>query len=99
MSSRSLQSFSVLVSLITLTTAASAVTSVNLEDYQLVGRYALPEPTRVTPPTNSVLAQEVSAVTWNRDTNTLFVLGDGGTSIVQVGLNGNLIDSMTLAKG
>lgn len=99
MSSRSLRSLSVLVSLTTLTTAASAVTSVNLGDYQLVGRYALPEPTRVTPPTNSVLAKEVSAVTWNRDTNTLFVLGDGGTSIVQVGLNGHLIDSMTLATG
>jgi hypothetical protein len=76
--------------------AANADTSVNLANYQLVARYALPEPTRVAAPPHSVLAQEASAVTWNRDTNTLFIVGDGGTSIVQVGLTGQLIDSMTL---
>ena len=78
--------------------SALAVPSVDLADYRLVGRYELPEPTRSTAPTGSVLAQEVSAVTWNRDTNTLFVVGDGGTAIVQVGLTGRLIDSMTLAR-
>ena len=77
--------------------AASAQVSINLADYSLIGRYALPEPTRVTPPANSLLAQEASAVTWNRDTNSLFVVGDGSTSIVQVDLTGHLIDSMTLA--
>lgn len=85
-----------LVSLALLSLSASATTSVDLSSYQLVGRYALPEPTRVTAPSNSLLAQEVSAVTWNRDTNSLFVVGDGGTSVVQVGLTGNLINSMTL---
>lgn len=79
--------------------SALAVNSVDLSNYQLVGRYALPEPTRVAPPVGNLLAQEASAVTWNRDTNTLFVLGDGGTSIVQVGLTGSFIDSMTLAAG
>ncbi len=74
-----------------------AIGTVDLVNYQLIGRYALPEPTRVTSPTNSLLAQEASAVTWNRDTNTLFVVGDGGTSVVQVGLTGSLVDSMTLA--
>jgi uncharacterized protein YjiK len=78
--------------------SAIAVGSVDLSSYTLVARYALPEPTQVTPPPNSLLAQEASAVTWNRDTNTLFVVGDGGTSIVQVGLDGTLIDSMTLAQ-
>jgi uncharacterized protein YjiK len=78
--------------------ASYAVGSVDLNSYQLVARYALPEPTRVTPPAGSLLAQEASAVTWNRDTNTLFVVGDGSTSIVQVSLTGQLINSMTLGK-
>ena len=95
--STKLSSAVIVAALATASMSASAVTSVDLSNYQLVGRYALPEPTRVAPPVGSLLAQEVSAVTWNRDTNTLFVLGDGGTSIVQVGLTGNLIDSMTLA--
>jgi uncharacterized protein YjiK len=77
----------------------SVITGVDLSTYVLVGRYDLPEPTRTTPPANSVLAQEVSAVTYNWDTNTLFVVGDGGTSIVQITKTGQLIDSMTLAPG
>ena len=64
-----------------------------------IGRFDLPEPTRTAPPPNSVLAQEVSAVTYDWDTDTLFVVGDGGTSIVQVSKTGQLIDSMTLAPG
>jgi hypothetical protein len=48
---------------------------------------------------NSLLAQEASAVTYNWDTNTLSVVGDGGTSVVQVTKSGQLIDSMTLAPG
>ena len=51
------------------------------------------------PPANSLLAQEASAVTYDWDTDTLFVVGDGGTSIVQVTKTGQLIDSMTLAPG
>ncbi len=74
-------------------------TSIDLSTYVRVGRFDLPEPTRTTPPANSLLAQEVSAVTYNWDTDTLFVVGDGGTSIVQVTKTGQLIDSMTLALG
>src|ERR1700742_4501675 len=74
-------------------------TTVDLSTYVLVGRSDLPEPTRTAAPPNSLLAQEVSAVTYNWDTNTLFVVGDGGTSIVQVTKTGQLIDSMTLAPG
>lgn len=81
------------------TAAGAHAVSVDLNQYTLVGRYALPEPTRVTAPANSLLAQETSAVTWNRDTNSLFVVGDGGTSVVQVSLTGQLINSMTLAPG
>jgi uncharacterized protein YjiK len=75
------------------------VTSVDLSTYTRVGRYDLPEPTRTAPPPNSLLAQEASSVTYNPDTDTLFVVGDGGTSIVQVSKTGQLIDSMTLAPG
>ena len=76
--------------------ALAAVVNVDLSTYTLTGRYTLPEPTSAAAPPNSVLAQEASGVTWNRDTNSLFVVGDGGTSVVQVSLTGQLINSMTL---
>jgi uncharacterized protein YjiK len=72
---------------------------VNLSDYTRVGRFDLPEPTRTTPPANSLLAQEASSVTYDWDTDSLFVVGDGGTSVVQVSKTGVLINSMTLAPG
>jgi uncharacterized protein len=77
----------------------AAITGIDLSTYTRIGRYNLPEPTRTTAPTGSLLAQEVSAVTYNFNTDTLFVVGDGGTSIVQVSKTGQLIDSMTLAAG
>ncbi|HVW29277.1 MAG TPA: lamin tail domain-containing protein [Polyangiaceae bacterium] len=74
--------------------------SMDLSKYVRVGRYDLPEPTRTMPPdSTSLLAQEASAVTYDWDTDTLFVVGDGGTSVVQVSKTGALIDSMTLAPG
>ena len=74
--------------------------TMDLSRYVRVARYLLPEPTRTTPPDGtSLLAQEASAVTYDWDTDTLFVVGDGGTSIVQVTKTGALIDSMTLAPG
>ncbi|MDZ8054512.1 MAG: SdiA-regulated domain-containing protein [Aulosira sp. ZfuVER01] len=72
---------------------------VDLSKYVRIGRYDLPEPTRTAAPGNSLLAKEASAVTYNWDTDTLFVVGDGGTSIVQVTKTGQLINSMTLAPG
>lgn len=72
---------------------------IDLSNYVRVARYDLPEPTRTAAPANNLLAQEVSAVTYNKDTDTLFVLGDGGTSITQVSKTGQLIDTMTLATG
>ena len=39
-----------LVAMALTSMSASAINSVNLADYRLVGRYSLPEPTRVTPP-------------------------------------------------
>src|SRR4029450_5737015 len=78
---------------------ALPITSVDLGTYVRIGRFDLPEPTRTTPPPNSLLAQEASAVTYDWDTDTLFVVGDGGTSVVQITKTGQLIDSMTLAPG
>ena len=78
---------------------ASPVTSVDLSTYARIGRYDLPEPTRTAHPPNNLLAQEASAVTYNWDTDTLFVIGDGGTAVVQVTKTGRLIDTMTLAPG
>jgi len=77
--------------------ASAQLSAIDIGSYQLIGRYNLPEPTRVAAPPNNLLAQEASAVTYNWDTNTLFVLGDGSTAIVQVDLTGRFIDTMTLA--
>jgi len=73
--------------------------TVDLSNYVRVGRYDLPEPTRTTAPTNNLLTQEASGVTYNWDTDTLFIVGDGTTSVTQVSKTGQLIDTMTLAPG
>ncbi len=82
-----------------VTRAAAPVTSVDLSTYVRIGRFDLPEPTRTAHPPNNVLAQEASGVTYNWDTDTLFITGDGGTSVTQVTKTGQLIDTMTLAPG
>ncbi len=73
--------------------------TLDLSTYVRIGRYNLPVPSRQSAPAGSQLALEVSAVTYNPNTNTLFVLDDEGTSIVQVSKNGQLIDVMTLTAG
>ncbi len=78
--------------------ATAQVAAIDISSYVLVGRHDLPEPTRTAAPLNNLLAQEASAVTYNWDTNTLFVVGDGSTAITQVSLTGQLIDTMTLAR-
>jgi uncharacterized protein YjiK len=42
---------------------------------------------------------EASAVTWNKDTNTLFMLGDGGGYIMETTLTGTPIGFMKLPAG
>ena len=64
----------------------------DLSNYTLSGRYSLPVGTGA-----NLLAEEASGVTYNKDTDTLFVVGDGGTSVTQVSKTGVFIDSMTLA--
>jgi len=73
--------------------------NIDLSTYVRVGRYDLPEPTRTAHPANNLLCQEASAVTYNWDTDTLFITGDGSTSITQVSKTGQLIDTMTMAQG
>ena len=65
--------------------------SIDLANYIPTGRYSLPTGTGT-----NLLAQEASAVTYDKDTDTLFVLGDGGTSIAHLTKKGVLIDSMIL---
>jgi len=79
--------------------ASAAVTEVNLAQYKRIHRYALPLPPGTPAPAHSLLAEEASGVTYDPVTETLFVVGDGGTSVVQVSKEGQLINSMTLAPG
>ena len=76
-------------------TGGSTFTSIDLSTYVRVGLFNLPVSTGGA----NLLATEVSAVTYNKDTDTLFVVGDGGTAIVQVSKTGVLIDSMSLTAG
>lgn len=84
-------------------TVVEGATSVNLTNYVRVGRYSLPEPTRTArpagTPSHNLLCQEASGVAYNWDTDTLFIVGDGGKSVTQVSKTGVLIDTMTLALG
>ncbi|WP_461782851.1 SdiA-regulated domain-containing protein [Prosthecobacter sp.] len=72
-------------------------TNIDLSRYVRVGRYDLPEPTRTTPPSGNLLGQEASGVAYNWDTDTLFIVGDGGTSVTEVTKAGALVSSMTLS--
>lgn len=87
-----------IVALVSFTQNSFAQT-VDLSTYVRIGRYDLPEPTRTAHPTNNLLAQEASGVTYNWDTDTLFIVGDGTTSVTQVSKTGQLINTMTLAQG
>jgi uncharacterized protein YjiK len=84
---------------VAISSASAAVTEVNLAQYKRIHRYELPLPPGTAAPANSLLAEEASGVTYDPVTETLFVVGDGGTSVVQVSKTGTLIDSMTLAPG
>jgi len=64
----------------------SAVVGLDLAGYRHVATYSLP----------SVTAAEASAVTWNWDTNSLFVLGDEGEYVVEVDKQGRQLSVMNL---
>ena len=78
-----------------ISSAAPSINGIDLSKYIRVGLFNLP----VALTGINQLAREVSAVTYNKDTDSLFVVGDGGTAIVQVSKTGVLIDSMTLTAG
>lgn len=70
-----------------LSVAASAqIGSLNLGNYTHSATHLLPP----------IEASEASAVTYNWDTGTLFVLGDEGDAIVEVDKQGNQLSVMTL---
>lgn len=66
---------------------AYAAPSLNLANYQLSGQFALPTAT----------ASEASAITFNWDSGTLFVVGDEGDAITEVTLQGTVVGSMKLS--
>ncbi len=72
-------------------TFVSPQESLDLANYTLVAKYPL-----VVGTGSNLLASEASAVTYNPDTDTLFMVGDSGTSITQFSNAGVLIDSMIL---
>jgi uncharacterized protein YjiK len=74
--------------------AASAITGVDLSTYHRVGRHDLPVGTGA-----DLLASEASGVAYDPSNQTLYVVGDEGTSIAHVALDGTLIDTMPLNPG
>ena len=60
--------------------------AIDLTQYQWTATHALPE----------VKASEASAVTWNWDTGTLFVVGDEGEYVVEVNTQGQELSAMRL---
>jgi len=73
--------------------AASGLTSIDLAKYKRVAKLNLPPQVSLT----NQLAEEASGVTYDPVSDSLFVVGDEGTSIVQINkATGAKIDSMTL---
>ena len=70
-----------------------------LSNYSLAGTYALPTLSPNLPTPGSSANFEASAVAWNKDTNTLFMVGDGGGFVMQTTLSGAPIDFMRLPTG
>lgn len=66
--------------------ASAAISSLNLANYTLTGSYNLP----------AVNAAEASAVTYNWDTDSLFVVGDEGRAVVEVSKTGAQLSAMKL---
>jgi uncharacterized protein YjiK len=82
--------------------AASALSHAQwagLGSYVNVGTYALPTLSPNLPTAGSSKEFEASAVTWNRDTNTLFMLGDGGGYVMETTLTGTPLGYMKLPAG
>jgi uncharacterized protein YjiK len=72
------------ISLLSIASASAA--SLDLSRYSVTGSFYLPTST----------ADESSAITWNWDTDTLFVVGDEGDYITEVSKTGTVLGSMRL---
>ncbi|MET0350213.1 MAG: SdiA-regulated domain-containing protein [Rhizobacter sp.] len=70
--------------------------SLDLANYTLTGKYTLPVATGAGV---NQIAAEVSAVTYNAATDSLFIVGDEGTYITQISKTGQVIDTMSLPAG
>jgi uncharacterized protein YjiK len=70
-----------------------------LANYVNVGTYALPTLSPNPPSASGSKEFEASAVTWNKDTNTLFMLGDGGGYVMETSLTGTPLGYMKLPAG
>ncbi|MEZ5626743.1 MAG: SdiA-regulated domain-containing protein [Rhodocyclaceae bacterium] len=69
--------------------AAHAANSIDLSSYTVTGNYALD--------TLGTLGLEASAVTYARDRNALFFVGDEGGGVVEVSLTGQTLSSMSFS--
>ncbi|HEY0277029.1 MAG TPA: lamin tail domain-containing protein [Solirubrobacterales bacterium] len=87
----------VALSAVAISSASAAVNTVNLAQYKRIHRYELPLPPGTPAPANSLLAEEASGVSYDPVNEHLYVVGDGGTSVVEVDKEGQLLSSMTLA--
>jgi uncharacterized protein YjiK len=76
-----------------LALGGAAQAQIDLSQYVRTGVFNLPSATTGT----NLLANEASSVTYAWDRDTLFVVGDGGTSIVEVTKTGTLVGSMLLS--
>ena len=72
-----------LLSTVSLVAMAYPAMAASLSEYTNYSAYSIGD------------VSEASAVTYNRDTNTLFSIGDEGTTLVQLSLTGQFIDSMS----
>ncbi|MCZ2496164.1 nuclease [Xylophilus sp. Kf1] len=70
--------------------------SIDLSNYTLTLRKTLP--VNLAAGANQIAA-EVSAVTYNEATDSLFIVGDEGSYITQLSKTGNVIDTMALPAG
>jgi len=70
------------------TASPAALPSLDLANYSHTATYNL----------STSYSAEASAVTWNADTNTLFVVGDAAQAVAQYSLAGVLIDHMPMTS-
>lgn len=73
--------------------AWSDIDHVDLSEYTLAATFFLPPKVPGSNP-GILNAEEASGVTWNWDSDTLFVVSDDGSSIVEVDKTGVLLDRM-----